>query len=590
MMLVLFSSFSLVAAEITELINDGYIEINSDNEAEYESMLIEYIDHPLLWEETGQKAIEDLPVNYFLQSSLVLFHKNNKSIKSWREFQEKSGFSHLEMETIKLFFRLQKPETISFKLYNFNELRKDEQFVLHKNLLRFVARHPGNWQFRAVAERDRGEPHIYDHKNFALSSPPVFNNQLQIWLGSFRLNWGTGLFYNSNPMNLMLNTGTPSLYRASSQFRSYGGSDESNYLFGTAIKLATKSVNFFSFYAKNRLDCRFEGPSVSSVDMTGFHSTELQLENRDKLRKSSYALGINKIFDNLEFGVLFHRSDFNYPLLNFDNKQQLTGISGYHSWQSAAFSISGEIAVAGNRTIGLTQSLQYRTKEFRLGIGARYIEPGFHSFSGSILRNFGGQVENEKGYYAFIGLKPGKFTKIAFYSDYYSRIIPAAIGADLDRGSDSGFYLRQRTGGRGSMEFKISRKNDTQTIKTTYSLRVKTRVNRNISLNNRVILISATDGKESDQAYNSYLNMEFNRIDLNFGTTHYFADQYRIYLYEPGIPFRFNMVSLGGSGHHYFVAIQYHFNPSIECYFTARQYTKALSDKYSLQLQLLVAL
>src|SRR6056297_3469813 len=99
--------------------------------------------------------------------------------------------------------------------------------------------------------------------------------------------------------------------------------------------------------------------------MTGFHRTALQLNNRNKLQKSSLALGITKAIQTLECGILFHSSDFNFPLLAFDNRKTLRGLTGYHSYQTAAFSMSGEIAMAGNQTFGLAQSIQYRTDTFR---------------------------------------------------------------------------------------------------------------------------------------------------------------------------------------------------------------------------------
>ncbi|MDO9547632.1 MAG: hypothetical protein Q7J65_01530, partial [Candidatus Marinimicrobia bacterium] len=50
-------------------------------------------------------------------------------------------------------------------------------------------------------------------------------------------------------------------------------------------------------------------------------------------------------------------------------------------------------------------------------------------------------------------------------------------------------------------------------------------------------------------------------MELTVGTTQFYSPVYdtRIYLYEPGIPLRFNMVSLYGTGSRYFIVIQNRF-------------------------------
>ena len=48
---------------------------------------------------------------------------------------------------------------------------------------------------------------------------------------------------------------------------------------------------------------------------------------------------------------------------------------------------------------------------------------------------------------------------------------------------------------------------------------------------------------------------------MTVGTTQFYSPVWdtRIYLYEPGIPLRFNMVSLYGTGYRYFIIIQNRF-------------------------------
>ncbi len=585
----LFFLTDLKGYEIDNLISDGYIEIPSDNPEEYENFLSAYIDFPLIWENASETEIGDLPLNSFLKSSLIFFHKNHKEVKSWNLFRKQSGFSKLEMAAVKLFIRLTPGPQQDIKLYNYNSLHKQSTYQLNRSQIKLIAKNSRGWQLQAITDQDRDERHLTDHINFALK-PPELLSAIQLYLGSFRFQWGTGLFFNSNPMNLMGNTGSPTLYRGKARFRSYSGSDENRYFWGSAARIKLRSLQIHSFIAHNFLDCRLDNNLVTAIDYSGYHVSNLQVKNRDQLKKMTYGTGISSKIGEFTAGALVFQSRFNYPLQDYDQKPQLAGGSFFHQYRVKSLYFSGEIAATEKKKTALTETVYYKTKRVNIGLTLRYIPVGFNSFSGSIVRAFGGKLENEKGLYYFLGLKPKRGLKVAFYTDLFSRIVPANDGKPITRGTNSGFYLR-KTHNNATVHIKLSRKHKYEYTKQTINTKLRLNITDFLELTNRLVYVKLNDsGDHSGIAFSHYFNYNYKEHSIKLGTTHYFSSNsdHRVYLYEPGIPLRFNMVSLSGSGRNIFLTTRFKTNQYIDLYFSGKH--QSHGEKYYFQMQLLVAL
>lgn len=583
----------LSAADISEFIDDGYIVINSDNEAEYENYLQQYLDEPLYWKGTNYKELEELPLNEFLKNSIIYMFKNEKKIRNWQDFRERSGFSETEMAVVRLFITFEKIRPAKAKIYNYNSMTGEKEFQINKNFLNVRFTSPSGWYMSGVSERDQLERNVFDHVNFSIKSPQL-HNHWQFWLGSFRFNWGSGLFFNTNPMNMMSNSGSANLYRARARFNNYTGSEENNYLFGPAVHYRSGHYSIFGFYSQNRMDCRIENGVVTSVPFTGRHVSETEISGRNQLVNQSIGAAFLTHFYQQDVGIMIFRNSFNHSILAYDSRDNLSGVSVSHKFSNLYLFANGEYALDADYSLALTQSLQYRRKIYSFGISGRYISPEFDSFSGSILRQFGGKLHNEKGFYYFFSAKINDRSKAAVFADFFSRIKPENKGDPVVRGTQMGLYYRVRMSGKNRLEFKINRKNDGHVPKNTFNCKVSTTVTKKIALTNRYafVRINTPNIDGYGQGVSSYISIRNGFTRFTIGGTHYFSNHSdcRLYIYEPGIPLKFNLVSLSGSGRNYFLSVDKKVNAFTTLYLAAKQMSGQKKDKYYLRMQLLVAL
>ena len=590
-LLLIFCCLTLNASDINQLIEDGYIVIDIENEQEYEDFLVYFIDNQILWKNAKTSQFEQLPINDFLKSSLMIFHKKNIKITDWKSFQNISGFSDLEMETFNLFITFEQKKYISGKIYNFNSLKGEENLSINKNLIRMKIDTPSDWNIGGIIERDQDEIHIVDHINFSLQSPLMFG-RLKLIFGSFPFKWGTGLFFNTNPMNMISNAGIGSFYNADAKFRAYSGSDENNHLFGTTVSYQSKFAELFTFYSKNKMDCNIDNGVVTSADYSGYHVSENDLKNHNKLRNITSGLGTRFQIRQLQTGIMIYNSSFNYQLQDFDNQKSLIGSSVFYNYQYSNIYSKGEIAISGNQKYAITHALLYRSKNIQTGFNFRYIQDNFQSFAGSTLRHFSGNLENEKGFYYYFGIRINKYTKFTIFNDFYSRIISVNDGEDIKLGTYTGLYLKHNLKTKSYLELKIARKNNLEILKNNYTVKFKYRLFNNIMLTNQYYYTKIVDSKSQSQGFSSYLSSGIKEHSFSFGTTHFFSNssECNLYIYEPGIPLRYNMVTLSETGRNIFVNYLCQINQQTKIFLSAKQSSKSGIDKYFLQIQLLVAL
>ena len=589
--LLIFCFISLYGSDINQFVEDGYIIINTESEQEYEEVLANLIDNPLLWKMTNSSQLENLPINDFLKSSLIHFYKNNSKITTWETFKNKSGFSEIEINLFRLFITFEEKKSICGKIYNFNSLQGEDNFAINKNLVRMKMDTPRGWNIGGIIERDQDEIHVFDHVNFSVQSPLLFD-RVKINLGSFRFKWGTGLFFNTNPMNMIGNSGSGNIYNTDAKFQGYSGSDENNHLFGTSISYQSKFANIFTFYSQNNMDCNIENGIVTSADYTGFHVSENDMKNHNKLRNITTGVGSSFDIRRFQIGVFFYNSDFNYQLEDFDGQKSITGSSIFHNYQYINIYFKGEFAYSFNQKYALTQSIFYRGNRIQTGCNLRYFQPEFQSFAGSTIRHFSGNLENEKGFYFYFGVRINKSTKLTLFNDIYSRIIPANVGDEITKGTYSGVYLKHNLQSKSYLEFKLSRKNNLQNIKKSYSVKLKHQLIKNLDFINRYYFTEIIDTKSHSNGFSSYFFAKMKMQSVSVGTTHFFSSSSdcNLYIYEPGIPLRYNMVTLSGTGRNYFVNYSCQINQQTEIFLMAKQSSKSQQEKYFLQLQLLVAL
>ena len=415
-------------------------------------------------------------------------------------------------------------------------------------------------------------------------------NKIQFILGGYRFHWGSGLLFASNPMNLMSTSGNPSLYSNKSKYRTYSGSNESNYLFGPAITYKSKYFSLFTCISNKTLDATIENGRVKSINITGLHVTKNQKTNKNNLNNKDYAIGINVNYNNHKIGIMTFISEFEFPLETFSNNKRLDGSSFFYQYNSKDYSFNSEIAQSNGKSFAFTNSFLYRMEKVNYGISLRYLPVGFDSFRGSIIRNYGGKLENEKGFYQYFGFQITETLRTSVFWDIHSRLEPLNPGSQLENGTKTGFYLNKRIKRKSYLELRFSRKNAMNIKTRQWNLKYTITIFKKIQLIN--LLIYKTQAKNYGHGFSTYTKYQGQDFSLTFGTTTYFIENSnaRLYIYEPGIPLKFNMVTLVGSGRNTFLSLNKNMNSNIKLLIAAKQIYRNQVNNYYFQLQMLVAL
>jgi hypothetical protein len=591
-MIIIIILANIFAQDLSQLIDDGYIVLETEDEQVFEDIVQYYSDNPVIWESAKSSDIKNLPINDFMKQSLILFWKDNKRINNWGEFQQFSGFSSDEIASFKFFIILRNIEKPKIKLYEYHAARFEDAPSLTKTSLKFKYTTPSNWHFSGIAERDENEPSVFDHTKLSIHSPE-FSGKTQFLFGSFRMNWGTGLLFASNPMKMLSNSGSSNLYKTNQKFYTYSGSDENNFLFGIANKTKIKGITIFSFYSNHYIDCRIEDNLITSLPNTGYHVTELEQKYKNKLNSRTVGISATYHVKNINFGILNYHQQYELPIEYLNSQSTLNGTSLIHNYNSKTLDINGEFAVSNDK-FTFTESIHYQLGNINFGMSYRYLQPEFRSIYGSIIRSFGGHLDNEKGFYYYFGAKLKNRIKFSIFSDFSNRIKPAIKGEEIQTLNTFGIYFRKSFQNSTRFEFKWNHKSNDYNPKNTFNLRILHPINKHVKLYSRYIFskIPSNQPKCYGQVFSSYIKYNNKITAITLGNSYYFSNsnECRNYIYEPGIPMKFNISGLSGTGENFFLAMEKKLNSNTTFYLSSKIFQKDEKSKYLIQMQLLVAL
>jgi len=561
--LLLYLSILSGQQDFNSYISDGYIDAdNTDTEA-FEEYINQFIDNQLIWNNTKIDQIQTLPLNSFIKRILISAKKTNKKYLSWKLFKNETGFSDQEMEVVQLFFLLNEKELVTGKIYYYSGIKKYDKPGIMKNLSRAKFHHPNGWFLRAVAEQDRDELYIWDYTNLSIKSPEIYNS-ITGYFGAFRIKWGSGLFFHTNYMNSRNSLAFNNIKPANVRIANYTGTGENQYLFGTALNIKKGVFSFFPFLSSRNLDCRFDNNIVTGIDNSGFHITQMQIENRNRLHER--ILGFGTVFTGkfLNAGILIFNSNYSHDLKDLKNNRIQSGVSIYHNYQKNDFVITGELCYSQLNEYALVQTIHYIFDRLRFGVSGRYFSPNFYSTTGSIVKAYSGEPQNEKGVYYCFEARLLKGMKVSAFIDFFSRIKPIQNGKEIDLGTVSGLSISKRIYNKWIVNINFKRKSDIQYKQKQIKLKVLHKWSKNLS-----IIINYVENKymienlqEKGKGFQIYLKKQYQNHKMTFGIIHYFTPTWnsRIYIYEPGIPYRFSMPALSGTGNNYFITETIKFN------------------------------
>ncbi len=468
-------------------------------------------------------------------------------------------------------------------------------------LFRYQHRYENRFSYGITAENDPGEDFFggSNAQGFDFYSAHMFLRNYtksirSVALGDYYLRLGQGLLL-FNGFSAGKSAYTANIKRSGNKLQAYRSLSEINYLRGlaTTIRL-NEHLEITPFVSVKKRDANIlvnpedslDIVRFSSLQMSGLHRTEGELEDEKAISERIYGMNIQSNWNQFNVGLSGVHTKFSAPLLRrttLPNQFDIRGnsfngasldysanIRNVHMFGETAVSDNGGIATTHGMLVGLAAkthlSLLYRN--FGKNYWSLYSDPFAEST----------RAQNEKGLYIGFHSQMHKKISISMYADKWSHPWLRFRTNAPTQGRD--YFVRVRYYKKRSTEFyvqfrsrvrQISLSETAEKIKPLaderrlqYRLHFRHHLTKSLEWRNRIEWIRyGFGGSTVSKGFMLYQDFIFKPLTLPFSFTARFAlfdtDDFnsRIYAYENDILYSFFIPAYFGKGARYYLNIRY---------------------------------
>ncbi len=188
-----------------------------------------------------------------------------------------------------------------------------------------------------TVDKDKGEPLLLEqYKPDFLSGNITYYPDgaiNKIIIGDYKVQYGQGLtVWNGFSRSPVPTEQRP--MKGSSNIVPYSSSDENDFFRGISISLTTGDINIISFASINMIDATTVNDEntgmkyVKSFYDTGIHNTPTTIMKRNQVVESSLGFNINRMSNNLYYGLNTIYSRFSIPVIPADNPRNIFDFEG----------------------------------------------------------------------------------------------------------------------------------------------------------------------------------------------------------------------------------------------------------------------
>jgi hypothetical protein len=326
--------------------------------------------------------------------------------------------------------------------------------------LRYRGRYRNTLSYALLGQQDAGEPfNLKPGVGFDFYSGHIalqnYGKIKTLIVGDFQLEFGQGL---AAWTGLAFGKGAQvnQTKRFARGIRPYAGAEENRFMRGVANQLKLGAFSITSFYSNHRIDANVletdtlfpEQPAfVSSLQSTGLHRTEGELQDKNANRLQSYGGNVEYRGQGFSLGATAIQNRLSNPLIKGNQLYQQYNLNGNafsnysldfnRLWRN--FNLFGEVALNQNQKAAMTAgSLCRLADNVMFSVLYRQLDKEYSSLYNASFAESGSNGEH--GLYTGLEWNPYARMTIKAYADHYRFSWPRYNAAAPSKGAD---YLLQ---------------------------------------------------------------------------------------------------------------------------------------------------
>jgi Helix-hairpin-helix motif len=452
-------------------------------------------------------------------------------------------------------------------------------------------------QYGLVGDKDAGEQFFKgaQNKGFDFYSFHLFarnmGNIKALALGDFTVNMGQGLIQWQS-LAFKKSVDVMGIKRQSAVLRPYNSAGEYNFNRGAGITFRKGRTETTAFASIRQLSANFVADTVnfedyiSSFQTSGYHRTEAEIADRNKLRQTSFGGNIKYTGNRWQVGVNAVNYQFSNPVQKRDEPYNIFAISGKnwynlsvdYSYTFKNFHFFGEAAADKNFNKaflnGLLISVDSRVD---VSLVHRSIAQDYQAMNGNAFTE-NVYPNNEGGLYAGITIRPAVAWRLDAYADIYkfpwlkSQVDAPSYGKDFlaqltyTPNRQVEIYTRFRN------ETKQSNQPDNTTVinylvnlpKQNWRTQISYKINPAIALRHRMELVwYDKNGNGYENGFLAFFDFVYKPLMKPFSGVlrmQYFETggyNSRLYAYENDVLYSYSIPVFYDKGYRYYVTLNY---------------------------------
>tara|TARA_B110000305_G_scaffold69905_1_gene78485 strand:- start:8579 stop:10603 length:2025 start_codon:yes stop_codon:yes gene_type:complete len=314
----------------------------------------------------------------------------------------------------------------------------------HGNSARYYTRlrfsYRTNLSVGITAEKDPGEQFFKGKQKYGFDfySAHAFYKGgkyvKSVALGDYQVQIGQGLNFWSG-YAFGKSADVTNVKKSANPLRAYTSVDETRFLRGAAVVLGVGDFSLTAFGSRKAVDASVVVDSlledqefVSSINLTGFHRTNSEIERKNALIENIYGANFQYAKRNFQVGVAAVSQGYNsefikdiqpYNQFDFRGKNSVA-LSADYSFVVKNFNFFGEISRTGysGKTAVLSGILFSLDKRVSMAIVARDYDRAYQTFYNAGFAE-GSRTQNERGLYAGLKLNLSREFSINSYLDVF---------------------------------------------------------------------------------------------------------------------------------------------------------------------------